>query len=347
MIITLIVSYCDIIAIMENTLLVQHDLTPVISLVTNSVTSPHTKRAYRRSLNEFLEWYWKSGYTTLSKASVNAYKAHLLEKGRGLASINQALTAIRKLAVEAADNGLLDPNLANGIERVKGITQSGQRAGNWLTKEEAEKLIATPLRQYNSGENSLSKALRDQAILAVMLGTALRRSEVAKLEWGHIQQRDGRWAIIDLKGKRNRTRSVGIPAWVKVALDSWQTVFGLTSGRVFRALNKDGDLSGAVKTKKGYFTDGNVTAQAVYNVVVEYSIIAGFVDGDGNSTIAAHDLRRTAAGLALKGGASLRQIQEMLGHSSVQTTEKYLKPLKNLQETASDFIQIEIEIGVL
>ena len=347
MIITLIVSYYDIIVNMENTLLVQHVLTPIIALVNDSVTSPHTKRAYRRSLNEFLEWYWKSGYTTLSKASVNAYKAHLLEKGRGLASINQALTAIRKLAVEAADNGLLDPHLANGIERVKGITQSGQRAGNWLTKEEAEKLIATPMKQYNSGKIPKFKALRDQAVLAVMLGTALRRSEVAKLEWKHIQQCDGRWAIIDLQGKRNRTRSVGIPPWVKVALDSWQEMFDLTSGRVFRALNKDGDLSGVVKTKKGHFTDGNITAQAVYNLVVEYSIAAGFVDTDRNSTVAAHDLRRTAAGLALKGGASLRQIQQMLGHSSVQTTEKYLKPLKSLQETASDFIQIEIEIGVI
>ena len=68
--------------------------------------------------------------------------------------------------------------------------------------------------------------MRDQAILAVMVGTGLRRFEVAELTWEHVQQRDGRWAIINLVGKRGRVRSIGIPPWVKVALDSWVQASG-------------------------------------------------------------------------------------------------------------------------
>ena len=154
-----------------------------------------------------------------------------------------------------------------------------------------------------------SKAIRDQAILAVMVGTGLRWSEVAGLTWEMIQQRDGRWAIINLVGKWGRVRSVGIPPWVKVALDRWKEVSGVRDGRfdhaqcrrIFRALNKDGGLAGSVNTKGGGRTDGNLTPQAIYNVVKEHALAAGYINRKGEPLLAAHDLRRTAAALALKG----------------------------------------------
>jgi site-specific recombinase XerD len=317
----------------------------LIDLVTDSVTSAHSKRAYSRALVDFLDWYDENGRPGFSKATVNAYRAYLLQQGKSRSSINQALSAIRKLAAEAADNQLMSPTLAAGVERVKGVKQEGVRAGNWLTKEEAQKLINTPVHRWRQDEIPRTKALRDQAILAVMIGAGLRRSEVAGLQWEQIQQRDGRWAIIDLAGKRGRVRSVGLPPWVKVALERWSRASGLNSGRVFRALNKDGSLAGRVRTKGGYRTDGNLSAQAIYNVVSEHATAAGFVDNEGHPTLAAHDLRRTAAALALKGGADLRQIQQMLGHASITTTERYLEPMRSLQVTAGDFIQIELALA--
>jgi integrase/recombinase XerC len=160
-----------------------------------------------------------------------------------------------------------------------------------------------------------------------------------------VQQRDGRWAIIDLVGKRGRVRSVGIPPWVKIALDRWAEAVGVYQGRIFHALNKDGSLAGSVRTKGGSYTDGHLTPQAIYNVVKEHVLAAGYINRKGDAAIAAHDLRRTAAALALKGGADLRQIQQMLGHASITTTERYLEPMRSLQVTAGDFIQIELALA--
>jgi integrase len=225
------------------------------------------------------------------------------------------------------------------------VRQPGVRAGNWLTADQAEQLVNTPVYRWQHGHIPTLKAIRDQAILALMVGTGLRRAEVAALSWEQIQQRDGRWAIIDLVGKGNRVRSIGLPPWVKVALDRWAKGAGVHSGRIFRALNKDGRLAGRVKTRGGHRSDGNLTPQAIYNVVAEHVVAAGYTKRRGEPALAAHDLRRTAAALALKGGADLRQIQQMLGHASITTTERYLEPLRSLQVTAGDFIQIELAVA--
>ncbi len=325
-------------------LIPQDDWYAIIDLVTQSVDSPHSKRAYSRALIDFLDWYDGNGRPGFTKATINAYREEMLQSGKSRSSINQSLSAIRKLAAEAADNGLVPPTLAYGVERVKGVKQEGVRAGNWLTKEEAEQLINTPVIRWRREEIPLRKAIRDQAILALMIGTGLRRAEVAGLTWAMIQQRDGRWAIIDLVGKRGRVRSVGIPPWVKVALDRWGQTAGRQDGRIFLALNKDGSLAGVVRTKGGTRTDGFLTPQAIYNVVKEHVLAAGHYNRKGEAALAAHDLRRTAAALALKGGADLRQIQQMLGHASITTTERYLEPMRSLQVTAGDFIQIELAL---
>ena len=325
-------------------LIPQDDWYAIIDLVTQSVDSPHSKRAYSRALIDFLDWYDGNGRPGFTKATINAYREEMLQSGKSRSSINQSLSAIRKLAAEAADNGLVPPTLAYGVERVKGVKQEGVRAGNWLTKEEAEQLINTPVIRWRREEIPLRKAIRDQAILALMIGTDLRRAEVAGLTWAMIQQRDGRWAIIDLVGKRGRVRSVGIPPWVKVALDRWGQTAGRQDGRIFLALNKDGSLAGVVRTKGGTRTDGFLTPQAIYNVVKEHVLAAGHYNRKGEAALAAHDLRRTAAALALKGGADLRQIQQMLGHASITTTERYLEPMRSLQVTAGDFIQIELAL---
>jgi site-specific recombinase XerD len=183
-------------------------------LVLDSVSSPITKRVYNLGLDEFFEWFGREARSGFTKTTVSPWRVALGARGLGSISINVRITAVRKLAVEAADNGLLAPELAAGITRIKGVKSKGVRVGNWLSLRQAQTLLNTP-------DVSTNKGLRDRAMLAVLLGCGLRRSEVAALTFKHIQQRDGRWCIVDLIGKHGRVRTIPMPTWVKVAIDSW------------------------------------------------------------------------------------------------------------------------------
>jgi site-specific recombinase XerD len=174
------------------------------ALVLDSVSSPITKRVYNLGLEEFFAWYGEEPRAGFTKATVAAWRVALEARGLGAVSINVRITAIRKLAVEAADNGLLAPEIANGITRVKGVASKGVRVGNRLSMKQAQTLLNTP-------DSTTTKGLRDRAIVAVLLGCGLRRSEVAALTMAHVQQRDGRWCIVDLRGKHGRVRTVPMP----------------------------------------------------------------------------------------------------------------------------------------
>ena len=231
------------------------------------------------------------------------------------------MTALRRLAAEAADNGLLAPEIAAAITRVKGARRQGVRIGNWLSVPQAEALVNEP-------NTATRKGKRDRALLAVMLGCGLRREETAALTLEHIQQRDGRWVIVDLVGKGTRVRSVPMPSWAKAALDGWITSAEFTSGPVFRPVNKGGRVCGA-----------RMTAQAVFNTVKAY---AGAL---GMKSFAPHDLRRSYAKLAHKGHAPLEQIQLSLGHASIQTTERYLGVEQDFTDAPCDHLGLRIKAG--
>src|SRR5712691_8336060 len=156
------------------------------SLVLDSVSSPITKRVYNMALDEFFAWYAQEPRPGFTKATVSAWRVTLEERRLGSSSIIVRMSAIRKLAVEATDNGLLAPELAAGIQRVKSAKSQGIRVGNWLSLRQAQSLLNAP-------NVTTVRGLRDRAILAVLLGCGLRRSEVAALTFAHLQQRDGRW----------------------------------------------------------------------------------------------------------------------------------------------------------
>lgn len=178
------------------------------ALVLDSVSSPITKRVYNLGLDEFFAWYEQEPRSGFTKATVSAWRVALEARGLGSVSINVRITAVRKLAVEAADNGLLAPELAAGICRVKGAKSKGVLVGNWLSVRQAQALLNKP-------DVTTKKGLRDRAMLAVLLGCALRRSEVAALTLKHIQQRDNRWCIVDLVGKHGRVRTIPMPTWAR------------------------------------------------------------------------------------------------------------------------------------
>ena len=137
------------------------------------------------------------------------YRFHLEERGLAPGTINVRMAAVRRLAYEAADSGLLSPELAAGIHRVKGVRKLGSRLGNWLTAGEAAALWQIPDRQTLT-------AKPNRAILAILLGLGLRRREFAELSLESLQRREERWALVDLIGKGEaHIRTVPVPNWVK------------------------------------------------------------------------------------------------------------------------------------
>jgi len=204
------------------------------AMVLDSVSSPITKRVYNMALEEFLAWFRQMPRPGFTKATVSAWRVSLEERKLGSSSIIIRMSAIRKLA---ADNGLLAPELAAGIARVKSAKSVGIRTGNWLSARQAQALLNAP-------DIATLRGLRDRAILAALLGCGLRRSEVAALTFEHIQQRDGRWCIVDLVGKHGRIRTMPMPNWVKTAMDAWAAPAGIADGHVFRAVIRGDRVAG-------------------------------------------------------------------------------------------------------
>ncbi len=235
----------------------------------------------------------------------------------GCDTISLRLAAVRRVAYEAADSGLLSPELAAGIRRVKGVRRIGLRLGNWLTADQGKTLLAT-------AHNPDLRSKRNYAILAVLLGCALRRGEVLALTAATIQVREEHWVIADLYGKAGHIRTVPIPSWVKAAIDGWAEASGIGEGRIFRSINKAGKIWG-----------NGMTPKVLWEIVRQAAKAAGI------EKLAPHDLRRTCDRLCHLAGGELDQIQFLLGRVSIQTTEHYLGCKQKLRFAVNDKIGLE------
>ena len=293
------------------------DLEHVKSAVLVSLRSPESQRSYRRSIDDFVCWYCSEPRLSFNKIVVTRYRIHLEDRLLAPGTINVRLAAVRRLAYEAADTGLLSPDLAAGIRRVKGAKKLGMRLGNWLTVEEGRALWQLPNIHTVKGK-------RDRAILAVLLGCGLRRKEVIDMTSDHIQRREDHWAIVDLVGKGGHIRTIPMPAWVKNTLDDWLSEAGITRGRIFRCVSRRGAVWGT-----------EITEKVIWHVVKEYAKQLGVLK------LAPHDLRRSCARFCHESGGELEQIQFLLGHVSVQTTEKYLGCKQRFRHAVNDRLGIE------
>lgn len=287
--------------------------------VLNSLGSPASRRVYEYAIDQFITWYCSEPRLAFNRIVVARYRLYLESRHLAANTINQQLAAVRRLAHEAADAGLLSPELAAGISRVKGVKQLGFRSGNWLSAEQSSEVL-----QRADGDSMRAK--RDFAMLAMLFGCGFRRSELVGLELDVIQKRQGHWAVVDLIGKGGHIRTVPIPSWSKAALDQWMMAAGITEGKVFRAVARTGKVWG-----KG------ISQNVVWYVVRACCKRAGL------EHIAPHDLRRTCAKLCHDSGGELEQIQFLLGHASVQTTERYLGCKQNLGHPVNDLFALGTE----
>ena len=263
-------------------------------MVLDTVSSENSRRNYAAALDSLFRF---SASRPLTRALLMEYRASL--ENLAPSTINVRLSAIRKMVTEARQNGMLSVDEASHLTGIPNVTQKGTRLGNWLTREQAKDLLAVP-------DRSTLKGKRNHVILALLVGCALRRTELAELEVSTIQLRENRWVLADLEGKGRRIRTVAIPVWVKKGIDAWQEAAGIDKGLLLRSIPKGGKVG------------ERLSDWAVWSVVEQAAKQIGI------ERFGAHDLRRTCAKLCRKAGGDLEQIKFLLGHSSIQTTERYL-----------------------
>jgi integrase len=280
--------------------------------------SPNSKRVYAQGLDAFFTWRSEVGNSALDTATVQEFRTALQERQLSSSTIGVYLSAVRRLAMVAAETGFLEPQIANSISKVPGIRSKGVRPATWLTADEAGLLLQTP-------DSSTLKGCRDRAVFALLLGCALRRTELTCISLSSFQMREGRWVLLNFGRNGKRLHGVPVPKWVKRFVDVWVSTAGIIEGRIFRRVNKGGVLS-----QKGISDD------TVWTLTREYGARIG------KPRLSPDDLRRTCAKLCRASGGSLEQIQVFLGHASVQTTERYVGTRESLDGAVNDNLLIPL-----
>ncbi|MBZ0309905.1 MAG: site-specific integrase [Anaerolineae bacterium] len=258
---------------------------------------------------------------TITPATVEAWLGGYASRGHSKSGLGQARAAIifmartLVLAKQAPSSFWHDLKLVTLPDHAASAAygeSAGENTGaRWLSPEEVKSLIKTARDNPNS-----PKGARDVSLIWLMVTLGLRRDEVAKLKWENLTRRGSKW-VMRIHGKRNKWRAADVPGETIVALQPWARILtnganALPSGYLLRRVFRSGKVSAQ-----------GITGNAVWRIVTDAWRQTGMI-GD----LAPHDLRRTAAAIALEAGATDREIQRMLGHSSIETTHRYLAPMK-------------------
>lgn len=286
-------------------LILDDSATALTDSVLDNLHSLNSRRAYSQSIAALTAY---ARGKPLNRTLLLKWRAAMLKRSLSSSTVNVRLSAIRNLLEEARRKGQLSAADAADMLRVDGVPRRGSRAGNWLTAGEAKLVLAVPERRGLRGK-------RNYCILALLLGCALRREELRDLQLETLQRREGRWVLADIEGKGGRVRTVAVPSWVKLAIDDWTKAAGITTGRIIRRLT---------------FDAAGLSVNAIWSIVRASARTAGL------HNIGPHDLRRTCAKLCRARGGALEQIQLMLGHASIQTTERYLGSTQDLARAVND-----------
>jgi len=271
-----------------------------------------SRRVYQQRINAWLKW--SDGTTALDRENVKRW-LRSLELAQSSPQVrNQALAALKKLAIEAGELGWIEHDAAVRIAAIKAKRISGVRTGLWLDKAQCVQLLLAP-----DGTTAIGK--RDRAVLALLLGCGLRRSEACGCTIEQIEYRAGHMLLVNLIGKGGRVRSIAVPGWAQKTIEAWHKAAGMNDGYLLRSIDRGGTIN------------GSLSAAAVRDIIKRYGTTIGV------PKLRPHDLRRTYAKLSRLGGAPLETIQHSLGHASLKTTEVYLHTGE--EANAGDYMNLE------
>ena len=178
-------------------------------MVLASLHSANSQRMYGIRLKQF----FRTGLPLTREGVSTWLNSH---RDWSAATSGQAISIMRKLVKEAELRELIDPREARGILAIPCRPNCGVRHGNWLTIDDVRKLIAVPPSTW--------EGKRDRAVLALLTGCGLRRTEAVNLNWSQYQVRDGRMCLVDVVGKGQKLRTIPVPAWVEEIIEIWREV---------------------------------------------------------------------------------------------------------------------------
>lgn len=246
------------------------------------------------------------GFTSLQSCAWGSLRRHhirgLLEmlqvSGRAPATINTYLSALKGTAREAWMMKQMDTESFQQILAVRAMRGSRMTRGRALAAQEIHALFRS------CEQDTGCKGPRDAAMLAVMLGCGLRRSEVISLDYASILHQE---QALLVRGKGNKERLAFMPEHVWLRIHTWtDTIRGEQEGPLFNRIRAGDDV-----------TSQRMTPQAVYHILGQRRVESGIGE------CAPHDLRRTFASMMLENGEDLITVRDAMGHASVTTTQKY------------------------
>lgn len=276
------------------------------SLIAEAPRADSTRASYRTAITKFVDWL-DVPLTQVTSSHLTSYLAFLRhERGVAAATRAHAYAAIAGLCRFLVNEGHLSANPAGGVEAPK----VGTGLPKALAIDEAQALMAAP------GTGS-AVALRDTAILEVLYGTGIRVSELVGLEAPDLDL--GPKPLVRVLGKGSKERFVPMGSHARDALLNWNSGAGRGAmvDEAAKRWGAKGDSPAVFINQRG----GRLTRRGVHLVVVSHGKRIGLDEG----VLTPHVLRHSCATHLLLGGADVRIIQELLGHASVATTERYLK----------------------
>lgn len=264
-------------------------------------SSPRTAEAYRRDLEEYLAFLDKRGVDApgdVKRDDVVDFEHHLAEAGLATTTVRRRISAVRGYHRFLVREGLTSENPAEAVD----IPKAADRLPDVLSIEEVGRMLDTYIDERPSG-------LRDRALLEVLYGCGLRVSEAAGLDTGDVFMEEG---FVRVLGKGSKERIAPIAGKAAECLSAYLAEARPPLSRKATKV-KPADVSAVFLNARG----GRLTRQSIHAIVAKAGTAIG------REGLHPHTLRHSFATHMLEGGADLRVIQEMLGHSDISTTQIY------------------------
>jgi integrase/recombinase XerC len=258
--------------------------------------SPHTLRAYRQDLAEFNGYCPAAAPKDIGMVDIRGFVADRIMAGKQKSSVARKLATLRSFFKYLYREGHIKINYAKLVPTPK----TPKHLPNFLSVDDAFGLVQSP-----EGVGLLP--VRDRALLELLYCSGLRVSEAAGLDLEDVSLAEG---LVKARGKGKKERMVPLGGKAVDALKSY-----LLERMLFKKKKAVQDSGAAFFLNR---SGGRLTDRQIRRIVVKYARILGI-----NGQIGPHTLRHTFATHLLLGGADLRAIQELLGHASLSTTQKY------------------------